>query len=101
MLTKQPSEGRSREGGLRIGEMERDCMIAHGSAQFLKERMLDVSDLYKIYVDKESGLFSIGTPENGTLKEGSNVKALHIPYAFKLLHQELMAIGIAVRLRTN
>ena len=102
MLTRQPSEGRSREGGLRIGEMERDCMIAHGSAQFLKERMLDVSDLYKIYVDKDTGLFSIGTPENGTLKDGiTNVKALHIPYAFKLLHQELMSIGIAVRLRTG
>ena len=101
MLVKQPSEGRSREGGLRIGEMERDCMIAHGAAFFLKERMLDVSDLYKVYINRKNGLIAIGTPENGTLREDiTDAKPVYVPYAFKLLLQELMAIGICPRLIT-
>ena len=49
-MTRQPSEGRSCHGGLRFGEMERDCMISHGTSYFLKERMLDVSDKYSVYI---------------------------------------------------
>ena len=58
MLTRQPAEGRSRDGGLRIGEMERDCIIAHGAGSFLKERMLDMSDRYGMHISKKSGLIS-------------------------------------------
>ena len=62
-MTRQPAEGRSSHGGLRFGEMERDCMIAHGTSNFLKERMMDVSDKYSIFICSECNMQAIADPK--------------------------------------
>ena len=106
MLTRQPAEGRSRDGGLRVGEMERDCMIGHGVGSFLKESMLDRSDRYEMHVGRKCGLTSVvNTAKNivDTFSEDKNdskdAAKVQVPYAFKLLSQELQAMAIAPRLR--
>ena len=107
LLTRQPSEGRSRDGGHRFGEMERDCMIAHGSVQFLKERLFDNSDKFQFYICKKSGMIAVGNKSKNIFKslyDKSNTTEfakVQIPYASKLLIQELMSMGIAPRLFTS
>ena len=105
-LTRQPLEGRSRDGGLKIGEMEKDAMIAHGMAQFLKERMMETSDITKVYVCDECGLFASKVIDKDyhwckACLNSNRISAVVIPYAAKLLFQELMSVNILPRIRTE
>jgi len=114
-LTRQPAEGRSRDGGFRIGEMERDVMIAHGITRFCKERMFDVSDKYSTYVCKKCGIiaaYNDGTKNKmytksdfttyhcRTCDNTTNFARVEIPYAYKLMSQELQTINVVPRLIT-
>ena len=92
-LTRQPLEGRSRDGGLRFGEMERDCMISHGVSTFLKERLFDMSDPYNISVCKKCNNIIAGEDTCHVCKS-FEISNKNVPYATKLLFQEIMALGI-------
>jgi len=102
MLTRQCSEGRARGGGLRLGEMERDCFIGHGSALFLKEKMLDCADNYRVFICKGCGMIATVNIEKNLYKchyckNSNDIVQVRIPYAFKLLTQELLSMNVAMR----
>jgi DNA-directed RNA polymerase beta subunit len=106
MLTRQPAEGRAREGGLRFGEMERDCVAAHGIADFTKERLNECSDAFRCFSCRECGLLALANPTEGLwLCRGcgntTNFSAIQIPYASKLLFQELETMSISSRFITQ
>ena len=115
LLTRQAPEGRSRDGGLRVGEMERDAIAAHGLARFLKEKLMDNSDIYATYVCGKCGLFAQRANRRNNKKfpqdtdiyfcqPCNNFNDIHkvvIPYAFKLMLHELMSMCIAPRIRVS
>ena len=106
VLTRQPAEGRSRDGGLRFGEMERDCILSHGASQFLKETLQDRSDNFRLFTCKECGLVASVNKEEDYYKckncnNYSNFSEIRIPYAMKLFIQELETMSVAPRLITK
>jgi DNA-directed RNA polymerase II subunit RPB2 len=103
MLTRQPAEGRARDGGLRFGEMERDCVVAHGASEFLKEIMMEKSDNFQCFVCKSCGLLGEVNPVLGIYQcktcEGTTEFAqVRVPYAYKLFAQELESMNISSRI---
>ena len=115
-LTRQPAEGRSRDGGFRIGEMERDVMIAHGASRFCRERLYDVSDKYSVHVCKKCGMIASFNDGNKnrmyanadftihlckTCDNKTEFARVEIPYACKLLFQELQTINVVPRIITE
>ncbi len=103
MLTKQPTEGRARGGGLRFGEMERDCLIAYGASMVLKDRLLEESDKAEIFICERCGLLAYYDIKQRryvcrVCGDKSKVSSLVIAYAFKLLLQEMMSLNVAPRL---
>nr|AIE94377.1 DNA-directed RNA polymerase subunit B (rpoB) [uncultured marine thaumarchaeote AD1000_45_G09] len=103
MLTKQPTEGRARGGGLRFGEMERDCIIAYGASMILKDRLLDESDKSDIFVCERCGLVAYHDVKQRRFYcrvcvDKGKVSSVSVAYAFKLLLQEMSSLAIAPRL---
>ena len=105
-LTRQPAEGRSRDGGLRFGEMERDCMVSHGASRFTKERMYDVSDKYSVHICKKCGLIASYNDKMHihhchACDNRTDFAYVEMPYACKLIFQELNTMNIAPRIMTD
>jgi DNA-directed RNA polymerase II subunit RPB2 len=125
-LTRQPVSGRANDGGLRVGEMERDSIISHGATEFLRESMMERGDKYKMAICNVSGMMAIYNPAKNVFlspmadgpikysgsidtnihidtisKFGRNFSIVEVPYSLKLLMQELLAINVSMRIITE
>jgi DNA-directed RNA polymerase III subunit RPC2 len=100
VLTRQPTEGRSKEGGLRLGEMERDCLIGYGASCLLLERLMISSDLFLASVCSNCGF--LASPNFCSYcNDNSNIFPIKLPYAFKLLTQELLSLNIKTKFKLS
>jgi DNA-directed RNA polymerase II subunit RPB2 len=104
ILTRQPTEGRARAGGLRIGEMERDALLSHGITGFLKEKMYDLSDKYYVVTCRQCGSMAVANPTRNLFQcricppgRSSSFSKIMIPYSCKLFWQELYAMTLSAR----
>lgn len=114
LLTRSPLEGRSRDGGLRVGEMERDCILAHGASAMLLDRLFHHADAFEYAVCRTCGLIAEAmAPEDASpvhpqlfcrgcrLSGPEHIAQVTLPYAFKLLSQELGGLGLAMRVKVR
>ena len=107
MLSRQPTEGRARDGGLRFGEMEKDCVVSHGASEFLRDRLLDNSDPSVVTICGACGLLAQPAADSTHIRHktaycrvcqsGEHVRDMQTPFAFRLLIQELQAMSIGMR----
>ncbi|KAL0874160.1 hypothetical protein Bca101_023865 [Brassica carinata] len=102
-MTRQPTEGRSKNGGLRVGEMERDCLIAYGASNLLIERLMLSSDPSEVQVCRACGLigyydYKLKKAVCSTCKNGDSIATMKLPYACKLTFQELQSMNVVPRL---
>lgn len=113
-LTRQPAEGRARDGGFRMGEMEKDGLLAHGMNRFCRERLYDVSDKFNVHVCKKCGIIAQYNDKGFTMQKSNftvhqcsvcenttDFAYVEVPYAFKLLAHELQTINCIPRLMTE
>ncbi|KAG2483893.1 hypothetical protein HYH03_017287 [Edaphochlamys debaryana] len=106
LLTRQPAEGRARDGGLRLGEMEIECQWSHGMLHFLKERFMECSDNYRVFTCRKCGMFAVCNPDKKiyscrACKNITSFAEIRIPYACKLLLQEIQTMSIGARFLTD
>ena len=106
VLTRQPAEGRARDGGLRFGEMERDCMVSHGASRFTRGRIYDASDKFSVNICKKCGMIAAYNDDKeihycNTCENRVDFAYVEIPYACKLLFQELITMNVAPRIMTE
>jgi len=102
-LTRQPVGGRALDGGLKIGQMERDCIISHGISKFTQESFMDRSDAYSVVVSKKTGLIAKYNPEKNIydddeLLADNTFCKVNIPYSFKLMIQELETMNVSCKM---
>ncbi len=106
MLVRQPTEGKAREGGLRIGEMEKDAIVGHGASATLLERLQESSDKYDIYVCKKCGMLSYYDRKSKSFVcpihgKDADVVLIETSYAFKLFLQEIMSLGLKPQIKSE